>query len=136
MPKSVAAVFATYPPAIRRRLLELRDVIFETAASVDDVGDLTETLKWGEPAYLPVKTRIGSTIRLGWKASVPNQYALYFNCNTTLVDSFRTYFPELHYGGNRAVLLEQDGPASLSALAHCIELTLTYHVRKRRAARA
>ena len=131
MPADVASAFAAYPQVIRERLLELRTLIFETAASVAGIGELTETLKWGEPAYLTAKTRSGSTIRLGWKPSKPDQYALYFNCNTTLVDSFRSYFPELDYAGNRAVLMNKNDPAPLDALAHCVELALTYHLRKK-----
>ncbi len=66
MPADVAAVFAGFPERVRRRLLEVRDLIFETAADIEGVGPLTETLKWGEPAYLTGATGSGTTIRLGW----------------------------------------------------------------------
>ena len=51
VPRSVASVFASYPPKIRSRLMQLRKLIFETAAASEGVGEITETLKWGEPAY-------------------------------------------------------------------------------------
>ncbi len=63
MPAGVAAAFSVFPDRVRARLLEVRDLIFETAASAGGVGPLTETLKWGEPAYLTEATGSGSTIR-------------------------------------------------------------------------
>ena len=48
----VAAVFRTYPEVIRERLMFLRHLILETAAATEGVGELEETLKWGE-AELP-----------------------------------------------------------------------------------
>jgi len=66
---AVAEVFAVCPPGMRRKLLALRRLIFETAAKIDGVGEIEETLKWGEPAYLMAETRSGSTVRVGWNKS-------------------------------------------------------------------
>ena len=33
------------------------------------------------------------------------QYAVYFHCQTNLVETFRELYPELRYEGNRAILL-------------------------------
>ena len=133
MNDDVASAFEAYPAAIRRKLLALRKLIFATAAQNAAIGPLTETLKWGEPAYLTEQTRAGSTIRLGWKASAPTQYALYFNCRTRLVDDFRTRFPELQFSGNRALLLDAAEAVPTDAVSCCIEMALTYHLAKRRA---
>jgi len=95
---AVAETFESYPPQIRSKLLTLRELIYRTAAQTDGVGDLEETLKWGEPAYLTIN-KSGSTIRLGWKKSAPAQYALYFHCQTNLIETFRTLFPnEFKFG--------------------------------------
>ena len=131
-PDAVEAVFRSYPPMVRAKVRQLRDLIFGTAASIDAVGPLTETLKWGEPAYLTEKSRSGSTIRIGWKAASPNRYALYFNCQTDLVDTFRTLFPELRFEGSRAVIFDVDEPLPADCVSRCIELALTYHIAKRR----
>ena len=127
----VAAVFATYPESIRNQLLSLRELIFDTAASIPGVGAWTETLKWGEPAYLTEATKSGSTIRLGWKPSAPATYRMYFNCQTTLVDTYRTLFPDLIFEGNRALILHVDEHLPRRELEKCIELALTYHSRKK-----
>ena len=51
-PSDIAAALDAFPPAARERLADLRALIFDTAAATPGVGALTETLKWGEPAYL------------------------------------------------------------------------------------
>lgn len=63
----VAVVFDSYPEEMRVKLLFLRRLIYETAASLEEVGELEETLKWGEPSYLTPKSKSGSTIRIAWK---------------------------------------------------------------------
>lgn len=128
---AVADVFRSYPPSIRSRLVTLRRLIYRTAEITEGVGPMTETLKWGEPAYLTPVTKAGSTIRIGWKASAPHRYAMYFNCRTTLVDAFRTLFPELDFDGNRAILFDEAEDLDADALAVCIEAALTYHLRKK-----
>lgn len=129
-------VIRGYPAVVQPKVARLRELILDTAAGLDEVGPLTETIKWGEPAYLTEKTRSGSTIRLAWKPASPDQYALYFNCQTNLVDIFRTLFPELHFEGNRALIFDLNERLPEEAVATCIELALTYHSRKRRVRRS
>ena len=128
--RDVAAAYGTYPDHIRDKLYQLRELILDTAAATPGVGPLTETLKWGEPAYLTEQSKSGSTIRLGWKPSAPTQYAMYFNCQTTLVDTYRTLFPELKFEGNRALIFNADETPPEAAVSKCIELALTYHLHK------
>lgn len=131
MDSKVQAVFSSYPKDIRDRLRIVRKLIFATAAEIEVVGELTETLKWGEPAYLTERSKSGSTIRMGWKKSVPTQYAMYFNCQTTLVDTFRTLFPELRFEGSRALVFEATEELPEESLTQCIALALTYHSSKK-----
>ena len=131
----VAAVLATYPDDARARMLELRRLILQTAAAIPEVGPLTETLKWGEPSYLTEKSRSGTTVRIAWKAAAPERYALYVHCQTNLVDTFRTRFPELDYDGNRAVVFDVNAELPEAAVTECISMALTYHLDKRAAKR-
>ncbi|TDP62739.1 DUF1801 domain-containing protein [Roseateles toxinivorans] len=129
----VEAKFAAYPRAAQKRLLELRELVFAVAERTPGVGELEETLKWGEPAY-HTRNGAGSTVRMDWKPRHPDQYALYFNCQTTLVETFRTMFPnDFVFEGRRALVLPVNGAAPQDALALCIEASLTYHARKRAA---
>jgi len=131
---AVAEVFDGYPPWIRRRLLALRRLILDAAASTDGVGRIEETLKWGEPAYLTPETRSGSTIRLGWKASAPTEYSLNVHCQTSLIADFREWFPDVFtFDGNRRLVFDQNDPIPEGPLTTCIAAALTYHRdRKRR----
>ncbi len=129
---AVANVFESYPPPMRKKLMALRRLIFQTAAATNGVGKIEETLKWGEPAYVTSETKSGSPVRIAWKSSAPAQYAMYFQCQTTLVDTFKTLFPtELNYVGNRAIILHASDVVPTDALAFCIAAALTYHQRKR-----
>lgn len=128
---TVKEVFGTYPAPIRTKLMALRQLIFDTAARTAGVGELEETLKWGEPAYLTSKTKSGSTLRIAYKAAKPSQYAMYFNCQTTLVDTFRSMFPnDFHFEGNRAIVFELPEKVPARELAWCIAAALTYHQRR------
>jgi hypothetical protein len=127
IPAPVRAAFDAIPATPRTTLLDARAAIL-AAAEETGTGPLTETLKWGEPAYLTETTRAGSTVRLGL---VKGEAAALFHCQTTLVDSFRADFPALRCDGNRAVLL--DG-ADAQDLALCFQRALTYHRDKRRRA--
>jgi hypothetical protein len=124
----VAAVFNRYPEQIQQSLLRLRQLVLDTAAESEDVVTLEETLKWREPSYL---TKSGGTVRLDWKRSTPDEYALYFHCKTRLVDTFKElYGDQLTFEGNKAILFRQDEEVPIDAVKHCILLSLTYHSRK------
>ena len=128
---AVQQVFDSYPAPIRIKLMALRRLIFDTAASTAGVGELEETLKWGEPAYLTAKSKSGSTVRIAYNPTKPLQYAMYFNCQTTLVDTFRTTFPkDFQFEGNRAIVFKMDEEVAKQELIFCIAAALTYH-RKR-----
>ncbi len=129
--QAVAATFAAYPPQYRQKLMALRAVIFDTAAATEGVGELEETLKWGEPAYLTPHTKSGSTIRIGWKKSAPEQYAIYFHCQTNLVASFRAWFPnDFEFVGNRSIVFRRDDVVPVAQLSRCVAAALTYHLHR------
>ena len=127
MDKTIKTHFDEYPDDVRGRLEELRSFIFELSSDLG-LGEVEESLKWGEPSY-SVKT--GSPIRIDWKLKSPNNYYLFFNCQTKLVDTFR----ELHDGtlafqGNRSIILNLTEPLPKAPIKQCLELALTYQQRK------
>ncbi|MFE1630122.1 DUF1801 domain-containing protein [Brevibacillus reuszeri] len=124
----VAAVFEHYPIHIQEKLLSLRQLILDTASETNGVDTVEEVLKWGEPSYV---TKKGSTIRIGWKKSIPNRYALYFNCNTSLVETFREIYRDtFNFEGNRAIVFDDEAVFLIDELKQCISAALTYHTRK------
>jgi len=126
--QAVADVFQSFPLDLRGSILRLRDLILEVASEYDPALKLQETLKWSEPAYL---CQSGSTIRLGFSKSKPEQYCMYFNCKTQLIDCIReVYGDEFQYEGNRALVFTLDQTVNQAAVKQCIDLALTYHKRK------
>lgn len=135
-PPEVAAVLDSYPPALRKRLSELRQLILKTAQATEGVGEIEETLKWGKPAFLTTKSKSGSTIRIGPVRGEPHRFGLFFNCQTSLVESFRQWYEkDLDFDGNRCIVLGIDDPLPSDLLSECIGAALTYHRDKGRKGR-
>jgi hypothetical protein len=130
IPSDVAIAFDAFPKVVCLRLLQVRRLIFETAWKLEGVGPLTETLKWGEPAYLTEATGSGSTVRLGWFKSSGADCAVLFNCRTTLIETFRMQFPDAFiYEKNRALLLQASSPLPKEPLVVCLSMAFIYHRR-------
>jgi len=112
--------------------MAMRSLIFKTAAGLPEVGPIEETLRWGQPTYLTTQTKSGSMIRLDIHQGSSNQYALYFHCQTSLVDTFRSiYSNELNFEKNRAIVFETDRDIPWEAVTHCISMALTYRLKSR-----
>ncbi len=124
MNPKVNEIFNSYPETIREKLKFLRQLILETASETEDVTQLEETLKWGEPSYV---TKHGSTIRMNQKKSVPGQYAMYFTCTTGLVSTFNVIYRDtFSFEGNRAIVFNVSDEVPVTALKHCISTALRY----------
>lgn len=129
----VAAKFNAYPPNVRPKLLALRELIFQAAAQAKGAGEIEESLKWGEPAYV-TRNKSGSTVRMDWKKKDPDHYAIYFNCQTNLVETFRTMFPnDFKFEGNRALVFSLEDIVPRDSLVMCVVASLTYHLNRRSA---
>jgi hypothetical protein len=122
--------FESYPEHVRQKLELLRNIILDEAASDKSIGKLEETLKWGEPSYLTSASKSGTTVRIDWKSKSPNQYAIYVNCKTTLIDTFRSLFPELTYEGNRAIIFNINQAVPENEIRLCVSMALKYHLNK------
>ncbi|MEQ8671961.1 MAG: DUF1801 domain-containing protein [Aggregatilineales bacterium] len=129
----IQEAFYAYPDAIRNKLLALRQMIFDVASDTDEVGQIEETLKWGQPSYLTVNPKSGTTIRIDQVSPQENRYAMFVHCQTTLIDTFRDIYPdELTYDGTRAIIFNGDEELEVDVVKHCIQLALTYHRDKKK----
>lgn len=125
--QKVKEIFYSYPKVFRERLLFLRELIFEVVNENEGMI-CEETLKWGEPSYI---TKKGSTLRIAWSSKRPNLYGIYFNCQTTLIETFRIIFNEIFtFEGNRAIIFAENDEIPVAELKLCILTALTYHNRK------
>ena len=129
---AVAEIVRAYPKPVQAKLLTLRTLIYAIAAQTEGVGTLEETLRWGQPSYLTSASKSGSMIRIDRYRNDDSRCALYFLCQTTLVDSFKEMFgDQLAYEGNRAVIVDVGAALNTAVLTQCIEMALTYQRRKR-----
>jgi hypothetical protein len=129
---AVASVFKAYPPALRSKLMALRELVFDTAARTEGVGRLTETLKWGQPSYLTEETGAGTTVRID-RLKGNGGYAVYFHCQSGLVGQFRELYPDtFKYEGKRAIVFDAKDRVPARELRHCLALALTHHARKKK----
>ncbi len=127
----VAEVVGTYPIKVKDKFYLLRELLLNEASMDEAIGRIEETLKWGEPAYLTSSSKSGSTIRIAWKTKNLGQIGIYFNCKTTLVDTYRSIFPELSFEGSRAILLNINETIPEDILRECFAIALTYHLDKK-----
>ena len=116
--------FEGYPDAAKVKLLTIRAAIFDVAAE-ESLGDIAESLKWGEPSYL---STMGSAIRIDWKHKSPNTISVYVNCKTNLIDTFKEiYSNTLTFVGNREIVFQITDELPMPELKACISMALRYH---------
>lgn len=123
MDVQVKEKFEQYPREVAKALLSIRSLIFDTAKEKGIIA-LEETLKWGEPSYL---SKSGSTIRYDWSAKFPNEFRVFFHCQTKLIATFKeVYGDSFKFEKNRALVFQLGDEIPLKALTHCISMALTY----------
>lgn len=117
----------SYPEPAKTVLLNIRKWM-DDIAKHDQLSEIEETFKWGEPAYL---VKQGSTIRMDYKHKFEGKVALYFNCKTPLIETFKeVYSNEFEYQGNRLMLIDLNKPLPEASIKHCLSLALNYHKLK------
>lgn len=114
-----------YPNHVRPKMELLRQLVHEAAIEIPGLLVLEECLRWNEPSFV---TKSGSTFRMDWKSANPSQYALYFQCTSSLVETFRLVFGNIfQYEGNRALIFDLNQELPEKELRSCITACLNYH---------
>lgn len=109
---------------------KLVKLVQQASSNLPEVGEITQTTKWGQIAFLPRRPRVGTTVRVDQVGE--KEVALYVHCQTNLVETYRTLFPDLKFEGNRAVLFDCSKPLPEKEIALMVEAAMTYHLRKRK----
>ena len=124
MRQDVEDKYAQYPEHVKLVLLDVRTLIFDLADE-HQLGEIEENLKWGQLSYL---VKGGSPVRLGWNEQYPQQFSIFMNCKTKLVDTFRELYSDtLVFKGNREIVLELGGLMPTNTLKQCLLMAMTYH---------
>jgi hypothetical protein len=127
----VQFVFDQYTETTRQKLMQLRQLIFEVASTIEAVGTIEETLKWGQISYLTHNPKSGTTLRIDEYQPDTQRIAVFVHCQTSLVETFQHMYPDcFRYEGTRAVIWDDLDSAQVDILKHFIELALTYHTQK------
>ncbi len=130
IPEMVTKKLSSYNPEMRKKILFLRKLILEVAQENTDIGQIEETLKWGQISYLTVKPKTGTTIRLD-KLKDDSGYALFVPCSTSLVETYKDIFPNtFEFEGARALVFNKNKTIPVEELKYCIYLALTYHLKQ------
>lgn len=130
MTPDIEATFASLPTQSRAQALALRYIILDVGATLPQTGGITECLKWGQPAYLPKRARVGTTLRIG---ADERSVALYVPCTTSLVDGWRAHHPGQRYLKNRGISFALDAALPAAFIAQLVAAALCYHLEKRHA---
>ena len=126
-PNAFDETVATWPTAAQHRFSEIRTIILRASQE----WPMTESLKWGQPAWRPSKTSQGSTLRVSWSDKNPDNIGIFVHCQTTLAATMRDLYPDsFSYEGNRALHLPLTGEVPEQALDHLARLTFTYHTKR------
>lgn len=125
----IAAIFGAQDSQAREGLLALRDLIFDVADDLPQIGKIQETLRWGQPAYLTPETKSGTTLRLGIPKS--GGFAMFVHCQTTLISDYKAAFPNVtNTEGNRAILFTAASEIDPNRQKWLIRQALTYHLKQ------
>ena len=121
----VEQLIQKYPERARTGLLHLRQLILTVARESDEITQIEETLRWGEPSFL---TKYGSTIRIDWKEKNPEYITAFFKCTSKLVPAFRAVYGNVFvFEKNRGIHFKIGDKIPEAELKHCFSMALRYH---------
>lgn len=127
LPEPVQTAFSDYPDEVKASLVEARALVLQVKKDDPEIGELNETLRWGELSYLTEKPKTGSILRLAMTKN--GKPALFFHCGTTLVEQFRAQYSHVfEFEDNRALVLSQPVGETTAELKHCISQALRYRI--------
>jgi len=120
----IASVFEGYAPSIQQHAMHLRSLIFATAGTLN-VGPICESLKWGQPSYVPTAPKTGTAVRLGLPKS--GGIGMFVHCQTDILSAFTgTLPPSVTVDGNRGVLFVGDVDDVVAAAV--VRAAFTYYL--------
>lgn len=123
---AVAEAYDAMPARSREIALVLRDLIYETAWDMPQVGPVAESLKWGQPSYAVAR---GTPLRI----AVPKAggCGLYVHCQTTLIADYAALVAGAdRIEGNRGVLFGSPDDIVETRLRLIVRSALTYHTHE------
>ena len=107
---------------------KLRDLIAAAVFEQPVIGQLEETVKWGEASFTPIRKNVGSSVRLQPRKN--GDVALMFICTTGLVERFQDIYPGVFkIEGKRALVFPAGEKLPELELKHIIAMAFTYKLK-------
>lgn len=120
---TVERIFNTYSSDAKKKLLEIRQLIFDTNKELSSSEKIIESLKWNQPTYT---AKEGTPIRIDTFGT--DKIAIFFHFQTNIIEQFREMFSDsLEFSKNRAIVLTLTEDIPKNDLKLCIQMGLTYH---------
>lgn len=125
----IEAAFLSFSKRERDCLLRVRALIYQQSKRDDEIGNIIESLKWGQPSY-DTAPRTGTPIRLGLIKSAPDHVALFTHCQSNVMEQARLHYDaDFTFEGNRALLIPLSCTLPEAALRHVIRIALRYRLK-------
>ena len=113
---------------LEKRLTDLRALIVRLAQETAGVGEIEESIKWGQASFATVRPKSGTPIRIDGNEEA-GTYSLFVPCSTSLISGFRETHPDMFdYHGNREIRLDLNAPIPKAELSLFITAALTYYL--------
>ena len=123
---AVRAILDAHPAKERARLLAARALVYRVAAADDALGEIVESVKWGQPSYRSTDRHRGTAVRLGVDRR-SGRAGVCFHCGTAMIARCRERFPTaFSFDGKRGLLLDSDVHEVEETLAACVREALVY----------
>ena len=120
--------FNQYPPVLTKRLQTVRNLILRLAAKSPNVGEVVESVKWGQASFATVRPKSGTPLRIAGDVEA-GTYSVYVPCKTSLISDFRSTHPDMFdYHGSREIRLKLNAALPEKELSLFISAALTYYL--------
>jgi uncharacterized protein DUF1801 len=115
------------PPVLQKRLQDVRQLILQVAEQNPDIGEIEESIKWGQASFA-TKPKTGTPIRIGGDKDTET-YSLFVPCSTRIISEFRDIHPDMfEYRGNREIRLPLNKIMPQKKLSLFIKAALGYYL--------
>ncbi len=120
---------AAYPEILAVRLGVVRKLIQNIAARDKAIGEIEESLKWGQISFAARNPKSGTPMRIDGDADA-GTCSLFVPCSSNLIEDFRTLHPNMFdYYGNREVRMDLSEPLPITELSLFIAAALRYYLK-------
>lgn len=112
---------------LTNHLDQVRAMIMRIAQETNGIGEIVESIKWGQASFATAHPKSGTPVRIGDNVEA-GTYSVYISCSTSLISDFRDTHPDMFdYYGNREIRFDLKTPLPKRELFIFLSAALTYY---------